>query len=131
MPSCPHCGQENPERFRFCGSCGTALTAPAPPAGEERKVVTVLFCDLVRVCAATDQLPLAQALLDRLPVAGATTAPDRRSLLAAGAVLAEAQGVLEAAVSLREAHAILRDLGCRSLAAEADAWLPRAEAAGG
>jgi class 3 adenylate cyclase/tetratricopeptide (TPR) repeat protein len=45
---CPTCGQENPEGFRFCGRCGTALdAAPARPQQEERKVVTVLFCDLV------------------------------------------------------------------------------------
>jgi class 3 adenylate cyclase/tetratricopeptide (TPR) repeat protein len=44
---CPSCGQENPEGFRLCGMCGTALVAETAPAREERKVVTVLFCDLV------------------------------------------------------------------------------------
>jgi class 3 adenylate cyclase/tetratricopeptide (TPR) repeat protein len=45
---CPSCGQENPEGFAFCGRCGTALATPAQRAQqEERKVVTVLFCDLV------------------------------------------------------------------------------------
>jgi class 3 adenylate cyclase len=43
---CPSCGQENPEGFRLCGMCGTPLMAPAP-AREERKVLTVLFADLV------------------------------------------------------------------------------------
>src|ERR671919_1246889 len=43
---CPSCGQENPEGFRLCGMCGTPLTAPAA-AREERKVLTVLFADLV------------------------------------------------------------------------------------
>lgn len=47
MPICPSCGQDNPDIARFCLACGTAL-GPAPAAeGEERKVVTVLFCDLV------------------------------------------------------------------------------------
>lgn len=32
--------------MRFCGNCGTAL-APAPSAAEERKLVTVLFADVV------------------------------------------------------------------------------------
>jgi class 3 adenylate cyclase/tetratricopeptide (TPR) repeat protein len=44
---CPACGQQNPEGFRFCGSCGAALDVSAAPAREERKIVTVLFADLV------------------------------------------------------------------------------------
>jgi class 3 adenylate cyclase len=47
MPVCPSCGQENPEIARFCLACGSALASEAAPAREERKVVTVLFCDLV------------------------------------------------------------------------------------
>jgi class 3 adenylate cyclase len=42
---CPSCGRENPDGFRFCGSCGAELAAETP-AGM-RKTVTVLFCDLV------------------------------------------------------------------------------------
>jgi class 3 adenylate cyclase len=44
---CPSCGQETPEGFPRCANCGAALAADAAPAREERKVVTVLFCDLV------------------------------------------------------------------------------------
>jgi class 3 adenylate cyclase/tetratricopeptide (TPR) repeat protein len=47
MPVCPSCGQENPQIARFCLACGAALAAEAAPAREERKIVTVLFCDLV------------------------------------------------------------------------------------
>jgi predicted ATPase/class 3 adenylate cyclase len=43
---CPTCGEANPERARFCASCGAALTE-APPAREVRKIVTTLFCDVV------------------------------------------------------------------------------------
>src|SRR5579884_501200 len=46
MLACPGCGQENPEGFRFCGACGAAL-GREHVAREERKVITVLFCDLV------------------------------------------------------------------------------------
>jgi class 3 adenylate cyclase/tetratricopeptide (TPR) repeat protein len=42
---CPNCGEENPPRFRLCGFCGTPL-APALPAQETRKTVTVFFSDL-------------------------------------------------------------------------------------
>jgi class 3 adenylate cyclase/tetratricopeptide (TPR) repeat protein len=45
MAVCAKCGLDNPDGFRFCGGCGAALTAVA--AAEERKVVTVLFADLV------------------------------------------------------------------------------------
>ncbi len=42
--ACPNCGSSNPDRARFCWSCGTALTLETP-ATETRKTVTVLFCD--------------------------------------------------------------------------------------
>ena len=45
MRICPDCGEENPDRFRLCGFCGTPL-APSVPAQEVRKTVTVVFCDL-------------------------------------------------------------------------------------
>jgi class 3 adenylate cyclase len=47
MITCPSCGQENPDGFRLCGMCGAALAPAAAPAREERKVVTILFTDLV------------------------------------------------------------------------------------
>jgi class 3 adenylate cyclase/tetratricopeptide (TPR) repeat protein len=43
---CARCGQENPDGFRFCGFCGAPL-AESAPARELRKVVTVVFCDVV------------------------------------------------------------------------------------
>ncbi len=46
MPICPSCGRENPGDARFCSGCGNPLAAPEV-AREQRKVVTVLFCDLV------------------------------------------------------------------------------------
>jgi class 3 adenylate cyclase/tetratricopeptide (TPR) repeat protein len=56
MASCPACGNENPNGAKFCNECGAALTAPAvAPAFEERKVVSVLFCDLVGFTAASDR----------------------------------------------------------------------------
>ena len=46
MVACPSCGRENADDARFCSACGVALAA-AEPAREQRKVVTILFCDLV------------------------------------------------------------------------------------
>jgi class 3 adenylate cyclase/tetratricopeptide (TPR) repeat protein len=46
MAACPNCGRENADDARFCSACGTELAA-AEPTREQRKVVTVLFCDLV------------------------------------------------------------------------------------
>lgn len=37
------CGAENPEGQRFCGSCA----APLAQVREQRKTVTVVFCDVV------------------------------------------------------------------------------------
>lgn len=45
MQVCPNCGEENPDRFRLCGICGTKL-APDDVVQEVRKTVTVVFCDL-------------------------------------------------------------------------------------
>ena len=52
---CPSCREENPERARFCWSCGTALAEEPAAAGEERKVVSVLFVDLVGFTDRSDQ----------------------------------------------------------------------------
>src|SRR6478735_12621576 len=54
---CPSCGQKNPEQAKFCLECGASLTEAAPAARiEERKVVTVVFCDLVGSTARAERL---------------------------------------------------------------------------
>jgi class 3 adenylate cyclase len=55
MPSCAECGQENPAVARFCLACGTPLV-DSRAAREERKVVTVLFADLVGFTSRAEQL---------------------------------------------------------------------------
>jgi class 3 adenylate cyclase/tetratricopeptide (TPR) repeat protein len=52
MQRCRRCGAENPDRARFCLACGVPL-AEAPGAAE-RKVVSVLFVDLVGFTARSD-----------------------------------------------------------------------------
>jgi class 3 adenylate cyclase/tetratricopeptide (TPR) repeat protein len=53
---CSACGKENPEEARFCLACGTPFGAEPAAAREERKVVTVLFCDLVGFTSRSAQL---------------------------------------------------------------------------
>jgi len=60
---CPSCGAPHSPGQRFCAECGTGLAA-APPAAPplareapaaERRLVTVLFADLVGFTAASEQ----------------------------------------------------------------------------
>ncbi|HEY7280558.1 MAG TPA: adenylate/guanylate cyclase domain-containing protein [Actinomycetota bacterium] len=57
MIVCPACGEENPERARFCLACGTALDqAAAAPAADVRKTVTVVFSDVTGSTAIGERL---------------------------------------------------------------------------
>ncbi len=47
MLTCAACGRENPDGSRFCNACGADLAEPAVAEREYRKVVTLLFCDVV------------------------------------------------------------------------------------
>src|SRR5712691_10414060 len=53
---CPACSQENPASARFCNACAAPLPAPEHGLPEERKVVTVLFADLVGFTARAEKL---------------------------------------------------------------------------
>jgi class 3 adenylate cyclase len=53
--ACPSCGQDNPPVARFCLSCGSPLTAAGPPS-DERRVVSVIFVDLVGFTARAEKL---------------------------------------------------------------------------
>ncbi|HVO29159.1 MAG TPA: adenylate/guanylate cyclase domain-containing protein, partial [bacterium] len=91
---CPSCAFENPPNFRFCGGCGGALgtatatpppqttatrtpartpvNAPVPTAaeahrGDERRTVTILFCDIHGFTAMSEKLDpeVVQEIMDR------------------------------------------------------------------
>ncbi len=46
MMVCPQCETENPESAKFCNECAAPLGEPKPVGREQRKVVSVLFCDV-------------------------------------------------------------------------------------
>ena len=52
---CLACNQENPPGARFCLACGAALAAEAPPQ-EERRIVSIIFVDLVGSTAQAERL---------------------------------------------------------------------------
>src|SRR3954466_7279340 len=54
---CPWCGSIVSAELAFCTTCGAALgTDGPPPAAEERKVVTVVFVDLVGFTSRAERL---------------------------------------------------------------------------
>ena len=56
MVVCPQCGAENRDGARFCDECAAPLAVEAERAREERKVVTVLFADLVGFTSRAEQM---------------------------------------------------------------------------
>src|SRR6266536_1425097 len=54
MVTCATCGHDNPADASFCNACGSALTALSKR--EERKIVSVLFADLVGFTSRSESL---------------------------------------------------------------------------
>src|SRR5436190_15735979 len=55
MKICPACGEQNPDKAKFCMACTEPLS-DAAPSQEERKVVTVLFADLVGFTSRSERM---------------------------------------------------------------------------
>ncbi|HYU58342.1 MAG TPA: adenylate/guanylate cyclase domain-containing protein, partial [Actinomycetota bacterium] len=55
MSVCKVCGEENPDRAKFCLNCASPLGAAEATEAEERKVVSVLFADLVGFTARSEE----------------------------------------------------------------------------
>src|SRR5262245_7358710 len=66
-PRCPSCGTECQPGAQFCDACGAALAAAKAPAAEARKVVTIVFADLIGSTALHERLDAesARRLMDR------------------------------------------------------------------
>lgn len=56
MTVCPSCGQENPLIAQFCLACGRALADANAASREERRLVTVIFVDLVGFTSRAETL---------------------------------------------------------------------------
>src|SRR6476659_220460 len=52
---CPSCNTENPPVARFCLACGQPLSAGEAPR-DERRIVPIIFVDLVGFTARAEQL---------------------------------------------------------------------------
>ena len=56
MATCASCGQENPEIAKFCLACGLPLSDVRGAAREERRLVSVIFVDMVGFTARAERL---------------------------------------------------------------------------
>src|SRR3954463_9375273 len=56
VPVCASCGHANSEDAKFCEECGFSFAAVPAGAKEQRKTVTVLFCDLTGSTALGETL---------------------------------------------------------------------------
>jgi len=56
MSVCPSCGHENQPGAKFCSECGIVLVETEEVLREERKIVTVLFADLVGFTSRAEQM---------------------------------------------------------------------------
>jgi class 3 adenylate cyclase len=56
MTRCPACGHKNQEGAKFCSESGGAMFPVTAVPREERKVVTVLFADLVGFTSRSERL---------------------------------------------------------------------------
>ena len=67
MPVCPNCGEDNPERARFCLACAEPLGEVAATARKERKFAAALFADIVgsTALAEREDPEVVQAVVSR------------------------------------------------------------------
>ncbi len=54
MSTCARCGQQNPDEAKFCNACAAPLDSRE--VGEERRIVSVLFVDLVGFTSQAESL---------------------------------------------------------------------------
>src|SRR5512147_2383927 len=60
-PRCAACGAESPADARFCIGCGAALASRSPEKTVARKVVTIVFADLIGSVSLYERLDAESA----------------------------------------------------------------------
>ena len=112
MVACAVCGEENPERARFCLNCGTPLAAAG--GREARKVVTVVFSGLAGSTSLGEEaVGRARELLEQ------TRGRHADALMTLAEVLRRAGRAAEATPALRDALGLSRQKGNTVLARRA------------
>lgn len=64
MPACPKCGEENPERARFCWSCGATIAETPRSGAEERKIPALAVAAFVE--QARGDLSAAEGFVEEI-----------------------------------------------------------------
>jgi class 3 adenylate cyclase/tetratricopeptide (TPR) repeat protein len=67
MPSCPRCGVAAEETARFCSACGTRLEGAEGRSVHSRKILTVMFADVVGFTSLAERIDpeMLQLLMSR------------------------------------------------------------------
>ncbi len=67
VKTCPGCGEQSPDRAKFCLECGAPLPDAAATDRRERRVISVLFADLVGFTSRSERLDVedVQGFLSR------------------------------------------------------------------
>ena len=60
-PRCAACGAESPADARFCVACGAPLAGAAAPETVSRKIVTIVFADLIGSVSLHERLDAESA----------------------------------------------------------------------
>jgi class 3 adenylate cyclase len=105
MVTCSRCGQESPEGFAFCGSCGAPLSHE-DPIREVRKTVTIVFSDVTGSTALGEQLDPESLRRVMSRYAGCWASAQRKCIVTRGR-LGEARTFLDQALDARRQKGIL------------------------
>jgi class 3 adenylate cyclase len=60
MKVCSACGEQNPDKAKFCLECATPLADASAPGRRERRVVSAVFCDLVGFTSRSERADIEE-----------------------------------------------------------------------